>query len=166
MSLTPENTAESAVNSASNASAISLASVVFPTPGGPHRIIECGLPDSNASLSGLPGPRMWLCPTTSSSVRGRNRSASGAAGSRLAKSSFTNDVRTFRRREPEALGRDLHVALELAKLDHRCLPELVLELHRLEPAFAQAQADTLEGRVLRPRNRFQPVETAFAARCF
>ena len=30
------------------------ASVVFPTPGGPHRIIECGLPDSNANLSGLP----------------------------------------------------------------------------------------------------------------
>ena len=32
------------MNSALKASAISRASVVLPTPGGPHRIIECGLP--------------------------------------------------------------------------------------------------------------------------
>ena len=43
------------MNSALNASAISRASVVLPTPGGPHRIIECGLPDANATASGLPG---------------------------------------------------------------------------------------------------------------
>ena len=33
------------MNSALNASAISRASVVLPTPGGPHRIIECSLPE-------------------------------------------------------------------------------------------------------------------------
>ena len=43
------------MNSALNASAIRRASVVLPTPGGPHRIIECGLPDANATASGLPG---------------------------------------------------------------------------------------------------------------
>ena len=55
ISLTPARTAEIATNSASKASAISRASVVLPMPGGPHRIIECGLPASKARRSGLPG---------------------------------------------------------------------------------------------------------------
>src|SRR5688572_21089493 len=161
MSFTPEKTAESAMNCASNASAMSRASVVFPTPGGPHRIIEWGLRASNASLSGLPGPKRWLCPTTSSSVRGRSRSASGAAGSRLPKRSFTDDVGAFGRAELEALRRDLRVPLEVAELDDRRLPELVVELHRFETAFAHPQADALERGVLRARRRFEPVEPAF-----
>ena len=70
MSLTPESTADSAMNSALNASAISRASVVLPTPGGPHRIIECGLPDANATASGLPGASRCRWPTTSSMVAG------------------------------------------------------------------------------------------------
>ena len=45
MSFTPDNTADSGTNSASKAEAIRRASVVLPTPGGPHRIIECSLPD-------------------------------------------------------------------------------------------------------------------------
>src|SRR5687767_12669860 len=163
MSLTPEKTAESAVNSASKASAMSLASVVLPTPGGPHRIIEWGLRASKASRSGLPGPRRWLWPTTSSSVRGRSFSASGAAGSRLAKRSFTDDRGAFRRREPESVGRDFHVALELGKADHGRLPELVLELHRFEAAFAEAETDSLERSVLRLGYGFEPVEPAFPA---
>ena len=36
--------------------AIKRANVVLPTPGGPQRIIECGLCDSNARRRGLPGP--------------------------------------------------------------------------------------------------------------
>jgi hypothetical protein len=56
MSLTPPSTADICMNSASKASAISRASVVLPTPGGPHRIIECGRPDSKATRSGLPAP--------------------------------------------------------------------------------------------------------------
>ncbi len=54
-----------------------FASVVLPTPGGPQKINE---PVSSRSIwtrSGLPGPRMCSCPTNSSSVRGRMRSASG-----------------------------------------------------------------------------------------
>ena len=89
MSLTPEKTADSAMNSALNASAISRAIVVLPEPGGPQRIIECGLPDSKASRSGLPGPRRCACPTTSSSTRGRSASASGATGFGAAKRSLT-----------------------------------------------------------------------------
>ena len=44
MSFTPENTADRAMNSQSNAWAVSLAKVVLPTPGGPHKIIEWGFP--------------------------------------------------------------------------------------------------------------------------
>ena len=44
MSFTPDSTADSAMNSQSKALAVRRASVVLPTPGGPHRIIECGLP--------------------------------------------------------------------------------------------------------------------------
>ncbi len=56
MSLTPPSTAEIAMNCASKNCAISRASVVLPTPGGPHRIIECGRPLSRATRSGMPGP--------------------------------------------------------------------------------------------------------------
>src|SRR5512135_1833919 len=82
MSLTPDSTAEMAMKSAPKACAVSRASVVLPTPGGPHRIIECSLPESNASRSGLPAPSRCVWPTTSARLRGRNRSASGARGSR------------------------------------------------------------------------------------
>ena len=77
MSLTPVSTAEIAMNSESNASAINRASVVLPEPGGPHRIIECGLPAANATASGLPGASRCRWPTTSSIDFGRSRSASG-----------------------------------------------------------------------------------------
>ena len=81
MSLTPENTADKAMNSQAKAWAVSRASVVLPTPGGPQKIMECGLPDSKASRKGLPAPKRCDCPTTSSRLRGRNNSASGACGS-------------------------------------------------------------------------------------
>jgi hypothetical protein len=77
-SLMPENTADSAMNSHANCVAIIRASVVLPTPGGPHRIIECGWPDAKARRSGLPGPSRCCWPITSSGVCGRNCSASGA----------------------------------------------------------------------------------------
>src|SRR5262245_22106511 len=78
ISLTPESTAENATNRAPVLSAISDASVVLPVPGGPQRIIEWSSPRSIAVLSTLPGPKRCSWPTTSSSVRGRMRSASGA----------------------------------------------------------------------------------------
>src|SRR6185437_16850695 len=62
--------------------AMRRASVVFPVPGGPHRIKECSSPDSIARRNGLPGPRTCCWPTYSSSERGRIRSASGRNGSR------------------------------------------------------------------------------------
>ncbi len=77
MSLTPASTADSTTNSASTAPAIRRASVVLPTPGGPHRIIECSRPEPNATRSGWPSPSRCCWPMTSSSVRGRRRSASG-----------------------------------------------------------------------------------------
>jgi hypothetical protein len=77
MSFTPASTADSTMNWASTAVATSRASVVLPTPGGPHRIIECSRPDSSAARSGLPGAQQVGWPITSSSVRGRRRSASG-----------------------------------------------------------------------------------------
>jgi hypothetical protein len=39
-SFTPASTAESSMNSQSKAAPISLAKVVFPDPGGPHKITE------------------------------------------------------------------------------------------------------------------------------
>ena len=65
------------MNSCPKAFAVSRASVVLPTPGGPQRIIECGCPDSNASRSGRSGPSRCFCPITSSSVAGLSSSASG-----------------------------------------------------------------------------------------
>ena len=77
-----------AMNWASKASAISRASVVLPTPGGPQRIIECSRPDSKATRSGLPGPSRCCWPITSSSVFGRSRSASGAAAGGVGEAEF------------------------------------------------------------------------------
>src|SRR5262245_61820197 len=79
ISLTPDSTADSTMNCASTMLATSRASVVLPTPGGPHRIIECRRPDSNATRNGRPGPSRWRWPITWSRWRGRNRSASGAS---------------------------------------------------------------------------------------
>jgi hypothetical protein len=62
MSLTPEKTAEMAMKSASKASAISRASVVLPTPGGPQRIMLCSCPDWKAIASGFPGTEQMRLP--------------------------------------------------------------------------------------------------------
>ncbi len=59
------------------ASARSRAIVVFPTPGGPQKMIEPSAPSASIRPSGPSGPRRCSCPTTSSSRRGRCRSASG-----------------------------------------------------------------------------------------
>ena len=54
------STADSAMNSASKASAISRASVVLPTPGGPHRIIECGFARFEGEPQRLAGAEQML----------------------------------------------------------------------------------------------------------
>ncbi len=58
--------------------AMIFASVVFPVPGGPQKIIEVGSSLSIATRSGFPGANKCSCPTNSSNVRGRILSASGA----------------------------------------------------------------------------------------
>ena len=60
------------------ASASSRAMLVFPVPGGPHRIIEASLPAATILPIAPSGPVRCSWPTTSSSDFGRNRSASGA----------------------------------------------------------------------------------------
>lgn len=50
------------MNSALKPSAMSRANVVLPTPGGPHKIIECGSPDSKATRRGLAGAQQMLLP--------------------------------------------------------------------------------------------------------
>src|SRR5919204_593109 len=82
-SATLADTAESSSNSAPVTPATMRASVVFPLPGGPYRIVEPTRSSSIASRSADPSPRTWRWPTNSSSVFGRSRRASGAtAGSR------------------------------------------------------------------------------------
>src|SRR5690606_24697749 len=170
MSLTPENTADSAMKSASKARAMSRASVVLPTPGGPHRIIECSLPDSKASRSGLPGPSRWRCPATSSSDAGRRRSASGmspvsAAENRSAvtAASVAEHVRAGRRLETETLGGGLRAEPEFDEVDHRGLAEVVLHGHAAQAVVGQADAHLGEGTVGRQRLGPHPRHAAMLA---
>ena len=59
-------------------SAMTWASDVLPVPAGPKRMTELNVSFSMAARSQLPSPTASACPTTSSSVRGRMRTASGA----------------------------------------------------------------------------------------
>src|SRR3989344_5391744 len=52
--------------------------VVFPVPGGPHKMNEKRGFFSTAARRGLPLPTKCSCPTTSSSVCGRIRAARGS----------------------------------------------------------------------------------------
>src|SRR5215831_14239848 len=114
MSLTPASTAAMAMKSALKASAISRARVVLPEPGGPQRIIECDLPDANATAS----------------VFGRSRSASGVAGFSTANRSLADDIGALRRRELEQIGGKLRITLEARQPDHAALAEVVGDLER------------------------------------
>ena len=80
MSLMPESTALKAMKRARVMVAMRRAIVVFPVPGGPQRMIDCSASRSIAPRSGCPGASSSCCPTSSSNVRGRIRSASGAPG--------------------------------------------------------------------------------------
>ena len=59
--------------------------LVLPQPGGPQRMSDGRWPLSTAARSTVPGPSASAWPTTSSSVRGRRRSASGATLTRVAR---------------------------------------------------------------------------------
>ncbi len=55
------------------------ARVVLPVPGGPKKISEDNWSATMARRSKRPAPTIWSCPTNSSRVRGRIRSARGAS---------------------------------------------------------------------------------------
>ena len=81
ISLMPLVTAEKSINSAFVRLAMMCASVVFPTPGGPQKIIDETPSVSIRRRSTLPGPSRCRWPTKSSSVSGRRRAARGAGAS-------------------------------------------------------------------------------------
>ena len=81
-SATPEKTAEMATKRRPTASASRRAMLVLPVPGGPHRIIEDRRPAATIRPIAPSGPVRCSWPTTSPSVAGRSRSASGRVGRR------------------------------------------------------------------------------------
>ena len=81
MSLIPLVTAENVTKRALVVRAMTFASVVFPTPGGPQKIIDGTLSFAIIPRRTFPSPIKCPCPATSSRVRGLSRSASGVASS-------------------------------------------------------------------------------------
>jgi hypothetical protein len=75
-SLTPAVTALSSTKREPLVLDTTAAIVVLPTPGGPQRKTDIGCPDARRR-SGEPGPNRCCCPTISSRVVGRSRTASG-----------------------------------------------------------------------------------------
>ena len=71
-SLTPAKIALNATRLRPLCAAIKRAIVVLPHPGGPHKTSEDSRPPTNILLKLPSGPRSAACPTTSSSVFGRN----------------------------------------------------------------------------------------------
>ena len=173
MSLTPESTAESAMNSASKACAIRRASVVLPEPGGPHRIIECGLPDSKARRSGLPGAEQMLLADDLVErarpqllgERRRGRRALPSRGFGLAEQvSPQGRRRLWAGVKRKVAGVELRIAHHVGEAQHRGLAEMVDQFHRLDAGGAEAQAHALEAGFLLARLRLQPLEAVLLAR--
>ena len=77
MSLMALVTAENVMNDAFVCVAMMCASVVFPTPGGPQKIMEDRWSLSMRRRSIFPGPTRCRCPAYSSNVRGLRRAARG-----------------------------------------------------------------------------------------
>src|SRR5258706_10586468 len=158
MSFTPASTAEMAMKSALKASAIRRASVVLPEPGGPHRIIECGLRELNATSSGFPGASRCRWPTISPGVFGRSRSASGVAGFATAKRSLADDICALGRSELEQIGTELRIAFEVEQTHQRVLPEIIGDRERGETARVESEANFQEGGFLVLGLGREPVE--------
>ena len=87
---TPADTADSSTKRRPEARATRWARVVLPVPGGPHRMmLDTPAPRPRAPSAGStsrrrgePGASRWSWPRTSSRLRGRMRTASGARASR------------------------------------------------------------------------------------
>ena len=110
ISFTPPNTALMDKNWASKASAIKRAMVVLPTPGGPQSKQLCGCPDSKATRSAMPSPKMCCWPITSARVRGLSLSAKGVwlpVGLFMARCSGPHHIRALGRHKVELRSRQL-----------------------------------------------------------
>ncbi len=83
-SLTPAETAETSTKRRSVCWLRIEAIVVLPVPGGPHSSSDNERWSSISWCSGEPGSRSCDCPTSSSRVRGRIRTASGAEACEVA----------------------------------------------------------------------------------
>ena len=77
-SFTPAVTADSSVNRRRVTWLTTWASVVLPVPGGPHSSSDMAASWSASLRNGVPSPVRCRWPMTSSRVRGRIRTASGA----------------------------------------------------------------------------------------
>ena len=77
-SFTPADTADTSTNRRSVCWLRIAAIVVLPVPGGPHSSRDIDWSPSISRRSGAPSARSCSWPTSSSSVRGRIRTASGA----------------------------------------------------------------------------------------
>ena len=106
MSFTLPVTAEKFTKFAFVRCAMMFASVVFPTPGGPQKIMEGTASASIMRRSGRPGASSCACPTNSSSVSGRMRAASGRVSIRSALIPF---LRKTRFAEVPSQSRPAHV---------------------------------------------------------
>ena len=78
-SFTPDDTALSVQKGRLRRLAMIFAIVVFPVPGGPHRIKESILPPSIIRRRTAPSPTRCSCPTKPSKSLGLKRSAKGRA---------------------------------------------------------------------------------------
>ncbi len=83
--------ADTSTNVALVVSAMTWAMDVLPVPAGPNRMTELSVSDSMALRSQLPSPTASPWPTTSSSERGRRRTASGATSMRRPVSTSVNN---------------------------------------------------------------------------
>ena len=154
------------MNSASKAFAISRARVVLPTPGGPHRIIECGLPDSKREAQRLArAEQVLLADHFVERLRaqrlGERRGGLAPCAKRSRGRSFS--IRLGRRRPSAASKRnssrvDLRVALEVGEAQARGLAEVSVSSIACRPSCAEAHAHALEAGVALLRLGFEPFQ--------
>ena len=152
-----------------------------PRPAGPTGSSNAAAPIRRPRAAACPGPSRCGWPITSSSVRGRRRSASGTlasarrrgvrpAGDRLGVEQrllrvhaparlLLDHVGAGRRHEAEARRPAAPtLAAYCAELQQRALAEAVEDLHRRQLLAAKADAHRLERAVLLPRRGLHPVE--------
>ena len=144
---TVADTAESSSNSAPVVLATMRASVVLPEPGGPKSTSDGTRSASIARRSARPGPITCSWPTSSSSVCGRSRRASGATSSSRRPAASSKRSPIARKYAPDAVRQ----AWDEATYD------------RLAGVVSPAQDDLLERLAPRAGERWLVLETGSSA---